>query len=407
MNNPKKNSLIIALVTLISFASVLVRSEFLSSFLLFSSFSYLIFFVIRNVPHRLINRDKLLIIIPFLLGLLGIIFTDRYGKSFEFLLRLSPLLFIPLLYGNLDLQIGIKAYNFIFKFFPVLTILVFSLYIIIGITYIVKGYGNYLYYSNFSAISDIHTTYLGLIINLSLWFVLKRKGAYTKIIYYSFFLCFFVFQIIIASKVSLFICVLLITLDILLSLKTILSKVLVATLIVVVSIFSIKHFIENRFWTEKLQQDMSLSGEQIFSNFLKNDVNARMAIWKSNIESLTGNKWIYGNGTNASNEKRIINYKKNNLQKAYEESYNAHNQFIEVLYSFGVVGLILFIVHFLTILKFALNTKDIKYNFIIYCCFLLYFITESILQRTIGIVLYAFIITYIYIQSMLLRHESK
>ncbi|SEP82030.1 O-Antigen ligase [Hyunsoonleella jejuensis] len=405
--NKNKQTLHIILASFASLASVLIRSEFFSAFVLFLSFACLILVISSNKPLETNKAQLIWLTIPFFIVLLGIISTDRYYKGLEFLWRSSPLLLMPFIYFKLPLTKVLKAYNFIFKYFPILTAIVFLAYVVTGVIFTTKGFGNYLYYSNFSEISDIHTTYFGLILNISLWFVMKKKSSYSKVIYYSFFLCFFIFQLIVASKVSVLVCVVFILFDIAISLKNNLSKALVLVLLLSASAFFVKQFLGDRFLNQKLEEGKSLSIKQIYTNFLENDVNARVALWKSNIETLNGSKWVYGNGTNTSNELRRKVYKMNNLNKAFEETYNAHNQFVEALYSYGVIGLTLFILHCFMVFRLTLYTKDIKYNLIIYSSVLLYFLTESILQRTIGIVIYAFIITYIYIQHKFLGRETK
>lgn len=394
-------------VIFLSFASVLIRSEFLSSFILFVSFLFLLYFIIKENSYKIIKKDVLILSLPFVITLIGLLFTSEHIKGVEFIIRSSPLLLIPIIYLKVSYEIISKAYDFIIKYFPFLTIFVLLFYIIVGFFYTYKGYGNYLYYSNFSEIADIHTTYLGLILNLSLWFVLKRKTDYKKTTYYSLFLIFFIFQFIVASKISLLVCVLLIIFDVFLSFKSTLSKTIISVSIVGLSIFFAKQFIENRFLNEKIEDGINLTGTQVISNFYKNDVLTRTTLWRSNIETLNGIKWIFGNGTSASSEDRKINYKRNNLETAYENSYNAHNQFVEILYAHGLLGLMIFIFHCISILWFSCKTKGIKLNAIIYVIMLLYFMTESILQRTIGIVLYSFIITYIYIQHRRLKYEPK
>lgn len=387
-------------IVLLSFTSVLIRSEFLSTVILLFSLMILFFIIKRDGSTNIYSKITLIILtLPFTIALLGLLYTDRPFKAVELLFRLSPLLFVPLIYARLNPDKAVTAYLFLFKYFPWLTILVFLLYIIIGAIYTVNGYGNYLYYSNFSSIAGIHPTYLGLIINLSLWFVIKRKLSINKIIYYGLFLCFFIFQLIVASKISLFICVSLILFDCIFSFKGVFKRVIAAISIVVVSLVVAKPFIENRFLTEKIDYDTGLSNKEIILNFYKNDVSSRIVLWKANIESLTSSEWIYGKGTAASEEPRKIIYKRYKLDNAYDESYNAHNQYVETLYSYGLVGLIFFLLHCITLVYLAFKAKELHLvgAGTVYFIFLLYFMTESILQRSIGIVLYGFIIVYVII----------
>nr|WP_158231460.1 O-antigen ligase family protein [Gaetbulibacter sp. 4G1] len=293
----------------------------------------------------------------------------------------------------------------IFKYFPFLSLGVFYSYAIIGFVYKIRGYGDYLYYSNFSEIVDIHPTYLGLIINFSVWFVIKRKSLYNNIIYYLFLLSFLPLLIMVSSKTSILVYSILLSFTIISSLKNIFFKGLAIIIISCSFLFLVNNFLIDRFLDKKVSEQETLEQHQIVKSLYENDLSARAQLWKSNIESLKGFQILYGNGTQSTNKERNLNYKKNNLTKAYEESYNAHNQFVETLYSYGLVGLILFLSHCIFVFKLTFIYKPLSSNSVIYFCLMLYFMTESILYRTIGIVLYAFIITYIYISSQNKENE--
>jgi len=191
----------------------------------------------------------------------------------------------------------------------------------------------------------------------------------------------------------------LILFDSILIFKGVFIRLMAAFIIVILSLVLAKPFFENRFLTKKIDSDIGLSNKEIVSNFYKNDVCSRIILWKANIKSLTSSEWIYGKGTAASDEPRKILYKEYELDNAYEESYNAHNQYVEVLYSYGLLGLTFFLLHCFTLVFMALKAKELHLAGAgaVYMIFLLYFMTESILQRSIGIVLYGFVTTYVLI----------
>jgi len=160
---------------------------------------------------------------------------------------------------------------------------------------------------------------------------------------------------------------------------------------------STKILLETRFADKKLNADEELRIEQSISHLLKNDIKPRLLLWKSNINSLEGLDKYFGNGTKSNEQNRLEKYKENNLTKAFEERYNAHNQFIEVYYCYGAIGLLLFLIHCGFLMKLMLHNKR-WYFLILYMGTLFYFLIESILVRSYGIIIYAFITTFIYTQ---------
>ncbi|MGK0386111.1 MAG: O-antigen ligase [Patiriisocius sp.] len=87
-------------------------------------------------------------------------------------------------------------------------------------------------------------------------------------------------------------------------------------------------------------------------------------------------------------------YLKGKHYKALSENYNAHNQFIELLTGSGILAVGLFIYLFVL---FASKTKlkGIALHFFI--AFLLFSISESILERSQGVFMFSFLFSVVYI----------
>ncbi|HRX69253.1 MAG TPA: O-antigen ligase family protein [Tenuifilaceae bacterium] len=69
----------------------------------------------------------------------------------------------------------------------------------------------------------------------------------------------------------------------------------------------------------------------------------RLEIWRT-IPSAIGNNWLFGVGSGDTKEELKKAYKRFGMDKAVEEEFNAHNQYLQTLLALGVPGLLLLLV---------------------------------------------------------------
>tara|TARA_R110000850_G_scaffold138895_5_gene260014 strand:+ start:3419 stop:4636 length:1218 start_codon:yes stop_codon:yes gene_type:complete len=93
---------------------------------------------------------------------------------------------------------------------------------------------------------------------------------------------------------------------------------------------------------------------------------------------------LFGVGPKNDNELRLHEYKEMGYTVAYENEYNSHNQFFEYLVSHGLIGFFSFIFVLLVLFKLAWRTKS-QSNLLVLTCFVLACLSESVLERTLGI----------------------
>jgi O-antigen ligase len=125
--------------------------------------------------------------------------------------------------------------------------------------------------------------------------------------------------------------------------------------------------------------------ETIFSK--KDD---RFSRWSASFDVFL-KKPVFGPGPVKVKELRREEYVKNLDSVAYNFNYNAHNQFLEYLSTYGLLGAMLFIGLIFKLYQLAFNKKA---YFLIYLvsCFVISGITESVLYRSWGISLYILIL---------------
>lgn len=120
-----------------------------------------------------------------------------------------------------------------------------------------------------------------------------------------------------------------------------------------------------------------------------NSTSIRNAIYRCSFELLE-NKWLIGYG---------IGDVQDNLNDCYEktsnvlldDNYNSHNQYLSILLGTGVLGLLSFVIMLWYNYKLAFNNYDMLFLSILFL-FSLNFLTENLLERQSGVILFTFLI---------------
>lgn len=396
-NKDYQLSSLISVLVFLSISSLLIRGSFYSALINGALiFVYLIYFI-RVFKNTFFDGivELLILSIPFFIVLLGCLLSDNPTKAVEFVFRSLPLISIPFLYTIVNPKATMKGYFYIEIFFPQLTLIVMFSYVLIGYFMSLKGLGDYLFYSNFSQILDIHPTYSGCIVNLALFFAIKHLDLISKYWHFLLLVMFLGIQIIIGSKASIFIALAL-SIYAIFKIENGIVKKLAFLFIPLVFLIVSKSFLESRLIDRKLGANENVSNLTAVKNVLSNDINARILLWKSSLIALEGTELFFGKGTASKNSDRMKAYQKNKLFYAVDNNYNAHNMFIEIIYYYGSIGLLFFLFHGFYLGKLIIDKKQWFY-LILLLSFYFYFMFESFLMRSFGIILYAFVITYIYI----------
>lgn|GEM_PF-714790 len=129
----------------------------------------------------------------------------------------------------------------------------------------------------------------------------------------------------------------------------------------------------------------------------------RFAIWHSAIthidEYILTGKGV-GNSVSFLKEK----FKENNYPKVFiEKNFHSHNQYIEVLIESGVVGLLLLLATFLSLIKYSKQGNK-KIAFYIVLIFLINSLSDTIIRPLEGVVLFCFTSLFLLILN---KEEEK
>lgn len=339
-----------------------------------------------TTKKQLIQKNKLnilIISIPFLLALVGLTYSNQTENGLKILLNLLPFLLVPI--SLLIIRLKPKILDHCLKVITCSTIF----YCILVMGYVSYLYfnqlGDYFYYENYGLFFGKHTTYSALFIAISLSYLLYKlryNKDRTNYYLYPLGIGFLFLQIYFLSvriaMISLFINTIFITLTLKHRLKylAVISQILLGYLV-----FNLPNF------KKRFMPSMTEAGEM-------NGLSFREEHWLSVIETIKSNNLFFGNGTGSNRDFLMEQYQIRKLTSAYLEEYNAHNQFLEIMLDYGIIGLISLL--FLLIYLYYYQIKHRKILPILMLnIFIIFFITESLLVRQSGIMIFALILTLI------------
>ncbi|GAA4295874.1 O-antigen ligase family protein [Aestuariibaculum suncheonense] len=338
-------------------------------------------------------------IIVFLLCL--IIFLDKKNYVFRLSYKNSIVcLFFGYLLIRESFSSDIKGWSYLFRLLPILIfiftvglykfskneekriallliIINYFFYVLTFVVILFVHYDNYKrgvkldfsYYQWIVPIKiGIHPPYWGFFINLSLITIINENKI-RKAVKLIFCFVSFLFLLFLSSRVALFVFFGVVLIELVLNNQiTIKTRLFVFVLLSVIGVFIGS---QSSYLLKKMKNNEGVSN--------------RLKLWEASIEAVNEN-YLFGNSIPEGRFLIKYFYEKNN--KIIKDNYDPHNQFLSFTVNYGIIGLILF-AGFLLYHE-RLNILYFEFLFIIFISFL----TESILNRQMGVILFAFFLSY-------------
>lgn len=317
-------------------------------------------------------------IIPFLLAVLGLIYTDNPGYGLKKVQLLLPFLIFPLVLFSIPLVKN--STRFVLYCFAFGTFSAAAIGIGRAAYYRWNSLGNYFYYERFSELVDKHTTYFSLFIVISCLFLLSEliKTKLKWIIGLPVLSFFFFVLYVTSARISIVALAIGMLILVLMLVKSRLKWLGLLFPVLLMGLYSMPNF------QKRFQPNETEIGQVSDFEFRKNH-------WKSVIETIEHNSLLFGKGTGGNRDFLYQTYEKYKLTSAYELKYNAHNQYMEMALDYGIIGLILFI-FMLGYLTYSLFKSKNALALALLLVFMIFFITESLFQRHDGVVVFSLVI---------------
>jgi len=314
----------------------------------------------------------------FFVSIIGLAYTSNFDQAMSNLK--SPFLIFPLIIFTVG-PLTLKETGKLLDLFSTATILASLLGLGKALWFHYNGLGEYFYYLDFAKVLNKHTTYFSLFVCISLINIaygVSLKNGFRNI-YRLVAIAFLVFVLyLLSSKVSIICLILTLLIS---TVGTLIRKNTAQDKMQLVRIL-ILFILPIMFLTPNLK-------ERIFREKASN-LGERILLWNAIMDNYLEHNLIFGAGTGDGHKGLVDSYKEIHYDIAARDHYNAHNQYLEQLLFYGILGLILLVVLLLYTFH-VLISKGQPLFFLIFFCFLLYMFSESILERHSGLVLFSFL----------------
>ncbi|AXT51972.1 O-antigen ligase domain-containing protein [Aquimarina sp. BL5] len=362
--------------------------------------------VYKESAISLISENKMLAYIGIcycvflLFHIIGLFYTENMGEALSLIKKRAPLFIIPIIFYINYKKINYEKIGTYFTNGVTIACLftnfnsLYDIYINeYGIDafytiYIRFVYEGYMFYG-------IHPPYFGVIINISIVLIFKVVMIDHKITVLELLKIFVLVLnlFLVSSQMSVGVFLLITMIFFILSLKKYL-KIIYLRSFLVISILALLLIVINGKWiSETIIEKLEITNRsnivhRVNHLYNKGDLT-RYRNWESGAQVIKENPF-FGVGTgDAVDEMQIFRDKKTMI---YKKRMNSHNQYIEEMVRFGFLGGVFFLM-LIFLLLFYTFTDVVGFSIILIFVFSLF--TESILNRQVGVVFFAFFISYL------------
>ena len=340
------------------------------------------------------KQNRILQLLPaiYLLYVIGLIWTENFKYAGLDLQIKAGFLLLPLFIGTLDLSV--KEFKKTTLFFIIgCTLACLLLFANAFISFIETGNHTSFFYISYSSLL-MHPTYISMYLTMAILFLLQRIYDSTKeqhLKYYSAGILFFFVQLFqLSARTSLAVAVLTFLLAACYYLRKgeiirVKKRHFIAILLFsTLSYFALQGF-NNRF-NQVSNAITSTPIEQVQPEY--NSTTGRLEIWMESMEILQDN-WLIGTGTGDVKDELIKTYEKHQFHYALDKKLNAHNQFLQVWLTLGIVGLLL-LIWSLALPIYRLKSQGQPLFALFAIIIILNSMTESILEVQKGVLFFVF-----------------
>jgi O-antigen ligase len=251
---------------------------------------------------------------------------------------------------------------------------------------------NYFYSSELTL--NQHPSYISMYVLLAFFICFESYFDHTlnirqRILWFVIGLLLLVTQYFLSSRAGILISLILVPLYLIIKLRQLGKSKHVWIWIVIILIAFVPFVIKN--------QRVDYLFGRIFNNPVgyERKQDPRFTIWKSGIEIAKKNL-LFGVGIGDVRTELSLEYQRRGEEQMAIERFNAHNQFLEVLLENGIIGLIIFLSIFSTMIYIAFRTNNLLYLVFI-IMILMFFFFETVLYRLAGVSffsLFSFLLLY-------------
>ncbi|WP_405208880.1 O-antigen ligase family protein [Aquimarina sp. LLG6339-5] len=355
----------------------------------------------KEITNLILRKELFFLMFFYLLLIIGVFYSLDIEKGFSKLETQLSILIFTVFLGTKFLKdkfyvkkslyaftLGVLLACFICLFNSIITVFQTQK------TFIIDEFGrkqSIFFYKNFSEVLDLHPTYLSIFISTAFIFILSQsfliKKDKFKVLHFIILAFLIVMNFMTASKAgigSFFVCV---SIFLIVRLRFSIIKNIILIFFLLSTFLGLIYFnnvLNTRFKKVFSSVENIISGSEKFND----PVTIRYGLWNLSFKVVKKNI-IFGTGTGSVkkllNQECIEYYFFSDCEKL--RKMNAHNQFLEILISNGLVGLILLLLIFFFFFKTSIKSSQLLFFLFLFLIFINMFF-ESLLQREKGIIFF-------------------
>lgn len=377
---------------------------------LLAAYPFFLYNSFREKYYLLVRRKEVVAMAAFyILHIVSSFFSKNEAEGFSWTVIRMPLFVFPVSLGLVYIRQELKER--ILYAYAVITTLTIIACIIWSVTQCtIHNDASLLYNDNFTLATDKQSIYVALLVNLAVFsfgYLLSIKSRVItnkSLVYISLFILL-VANFLMASRIAITILygsIFCVAIWRTIQKKKILQLLVVIASVAIVGLLLVYFFPKtvNRF-RELGYTHYEYAHKGVESHFNMevtadqwNGANIRLAVWSCGWQVVKQNP-VLGVGLGDKVDQMMAAYAAKHFDFAYNSRRNIHNNYLDVLVSFGIVGLLLFVWGFLfEPLRHCIRTKDFFGIFVI-AAFMLSFIPETYFDRSMGNIMFAFFIAFI------------
>lgn len=378
-------------------------------------FTFILSWVFSGKAVQLIEnkrrRGLLLIVIGyFLFNLISVLYSDNQLYGVNKITTQLSLFFLPVvfysLYGNISYK---RILQILFAF-----ILGNVLASIICLSHAVYQYivnnQNYFFYYKLSLFR--HTSYFAAYLSfcvavayyfLSIKIISKHKNIKRLIVFFVIFFSGMIYLL--SSKAGIFSIIIVHSLGILYLINK--QKPIRRPMPVIISVILIAFF--SAFALKYNYRLNAIKNELIVPVKNKDDsgsTRVRLLIWESAMDLINNKNVFTGFGIGDVRENLVKKYKEDGITVAYKKQLNAHNQFIEILLSTGIINLLIFFLIFF--IPFYNGLRNLEFLIPVFLVIVYFnYLFESFLNAQAGTIFVGFFYGLLVFAKPIKRRNTK
>ncbi|SFJ46789.1 O-antigen ligase family protein [Myroides guanonis] len=348
----------------------------------------LLFYIVKQRPKLNLTQKNVVRILfattasMIILLTVGLFFTDNLKSAMHYYENYSSYLLLPLLFSFVSKDLLDRMFKQAMRFFVYGSVLCSLILMSYNFIRYFKSKGGFVVESDlfsydytyhvFTELLRFHPTLLGIYILFSILIIRELPKFFNKYFRYTAIVVLVACLLFLNSRSALFCFFIYFVISYILkfrevalakgSFKKLITATLFGGILLSALLYSLNNtYMEERF-TNQLKWELTENAGTSYEGDMNND--SRFTRWKA-IVDVAMEKPFFGYGSGSEDRISLIAYEKHELHYARKLEYGPHNQYLSIFVEYGLFGLVLFLYFLYSQFKFAWQSRNRVYFFLV------------------------------------------